>query len=75
MKTVTKVFLLIGTLMVILIVWQVFFNEGGVIRTGYNAVVTPINNIWSKATGSPDSVLIPAWDDIQVNVEDGVDSW
>ena len=38
-KTVKKVFMLIGLLVVIFIAWQLVFNDGGILKTGYNAIV------------------------------------
>lgn len=59
-KTVKKVFMLIGLLVVIFIAWQLVFNDGGILKTGYNAIVKGINGQWAKAAGSGQS-LLPEW--------------
>lgn len=59
-KTVKKVFLLIGLLVLIFLVWQLVFNDGGIVKTAYNAVVRGINKQWEKVSG--DATLIPEWD-------------
>lgn len=51
-KTVKKVFMLIGLLVVIFIAWQLVFNDGGILKTGYNAIVKGINGQWAKVAGS-----------------------
>ena len=63
MKTIHKVFLIVGTLVLIFILWQVFFNDGGVLQTGYNAVVDTINGVWNKLTGGTAGIL-PNWGDV-----------
>lgn len=59
-KTVKTVFLLIGTIVLIFIVWQLVFNDGGIIRTLYNAFVEGVNKQWHKVAGD-DSTLLPDW--------------
>ena len=56
-KTVRTVFLLIGTLVLIFIVWQLVFNDGGILRTGYNAMADGINTQWAKVAGSGKKIL------------------
>lgn len=60
-KTVKKVFLLIGLLVLIFLIWQLVFNDGGIIKTGYNAIATGINNQWAKVAGRGQEIL-PLWD-------------
>lgn len=60
-KTVKKVFLLIGLLVLIFLIWQIVFNDGGIVKTVYNAMASGINRQWKKVSGS--DVLIPVWDD------------
>lgn len=62
-KTVKKVFLVIGVLVLCLVIWVFVFGNG--IRGIYTAVKTPIDNAWKAVTGSNDN-LLPDWD-----VEDG----
>lgn len=61
-KTVRTVFLLIGTLVVVFLVWQLVFNDGGIIKTAYNGIASGINGQWVKVAGSGNSIL-PLWDD------------
>lgn len=60
-NTIKKVFMIVGLLVVIFLVWQLLFNDGGIIKTGYNAVVKGINGQWEKVSGKG-QVLIPEWD-------------
>lgn len=61
-KSVRKVFLIVGTLVLVFLIWQLVFNDGGIVKTVYNAFVDGINGQWQKAAGG-DSKLIPSWDD------------
>ena len=58
-KTVKKVFMLIGLLVLIFIAWQLIFNDGGIVRTMYNTVAKGINGQWEKVSGNDD--LLPIW--------------
>lgn len=60
-KTVKKVFLLIGLLVLIFLIWQLVFNDGGIVKTGYNAIANGINKQWAKVAGRGQT-LIPTWD-------------
>ncbi|MNL91408.1 hypothetical protein D3C81_11430 [compost metagenome] len=64
MSKLTKVFLVIGALVLSLIVWMVFFNEGGALQRGWNTVITPVNETWEKISGNTDP-LIPTFEDAQ----------
>ena len=61
-KTVKTVFLLIGTLVLIFLVWQLVFKDGGIVRTVYDAMVNGINEQWEKVAGDG-QVLLPTWGD------------
>jgi len=61
-KTVKKVFVLIGILVGIFIAWQLIFNDGGILKTGYNALANGINSQWAKVAGSNETILA-LWDD------------
>ena len=61
-KTVKTVFLLIGILVLIFLIWQLVFNDGGIIKTGYNALANGINGQWEKVAGNGNPIL-PLWDD------------
>lgn len=60
-KTVKKVFVLIGILVGIFIAWQLIFNDGGILRTGYNSLANGINKQWAKVAGSGETILA-TWD-------------
>lgn len=60
-KTVRTVFFLIATLVGIFIAWQLIFNDGGILKTAYNAVANGINGQWKKVAGSSASNLIAIW--------------
>lgn len=59
-KTVKKVFMLVGLLVIIFIAWQLIFNDGGILKTGYNALANGVNAQWKKVAGDK-STLIPTW--------------
>lgn len=61
-KTVKKVFLLIGLLVLIFLIWQLVFNKGGIVRTVYKAMADGINDQWRKVAGG-DHNLLPEWGD------------
>lgn len=59
-KTVKRVFLLVGLLVVIFIAWQLVFNDGGILKTGYNALANGVNGQWAKVAGNG-KTLMPEW--------------
>jgi hypothetical protein len=59
-KTVLKVFMLIGLLVIIFIAWQLLFNDGGILKTGYGALRNGVNKQWAKVAGSGETIL-PEW--------------
>lgn len=61
-KTVKTVFLLIGLLVLIFLIWQLFFNDNGILVTGYNALADGINGQWEKVAGQGKE-LLPNWGD------------
>lgn len=56
-KTVKNVFVLIGILVGIFLAWQLIFNDGGILKTGYNSLANGINSQWEKVAGSGETVL------------------
>lgn len=56
-KTVKSVFVLIGLLVGIFIAWQLIFNDGGILKTGYNSMANGINKQWEKVAGSGETIL------------------
>ena len=59
-KTVKTVFVLIGLLVLIFLIWQLFFNDNGILVTGYNAMANGINGQWAKVAGAGQTIL-PLW--------------
>lgn len=57
-KTVLKVFVIIGLLVGIFIAWQLIFNDGGILKTGYNAMADGINGQWEKVAGTGKTILV-----------------
>ncbi len=58
--TIKKVFVIIGILVLALLIWQLFFNDNGIIVTSYNAVASSVNNKFKAVTGG-DNALLPYW--------------
>lgn len=65
MKTITKVFLVVATLVLIFLIWALFFNKDGVLQTGWNALISPVNNVWQDLTGDTTAELLPEWDAVE----------
>ena len=57
-KTVKKVFILVAILVGIFIAWQLIFNDGGILKTGYNALADGINGLWEKVAGDGETILV-----------------
>lgn len=74
MKPITKVFLVIATLVLALIIWGLFFSGGGILETAFNAIVTPVNDAWKGITGGSND-LIPKMktDQGATNLDDATD--
>lgn len=70
-KTIKTVFLIIATLVAIFLAWQLVFKDGGILKTGYNAIVNGINGQWAKVAGKGQR-LIPTWD--EAGADTGSDS-
>lgn len=58
-KSVLKVFLIIGALVLALVAWSLTFGDGGLVQAGWNGMATYVNGIYSKITGSTDNKLVP----------------
>ena len=56
-KTVKKIFIILGVLVACFIGWQLVFNQGGILRTGYNAFVGVINNSFEKIAGDGAKIM------------------
>ena len=60
-STIKKVFLVVAILVVIFLAWALVFNDGGILKTGYNAMANGINGQWAKVAGAGQK-LVPLWD-------------
>ena len=67
-STIAKVFLIIGVLVIALIAWNLFFDEGGILQNAWNGVASQINGTWIRITGSSDGI-IPSWG-VTDNIQD-----
>ncbi|MDR0917953.1 MAG: hypothetical protein LBM93_01680 [Oscillospiraceae bacterium] len=47
-KTILQVFGIIGVLVLAFLIWQLVFNDGGIIKTGYNSVANLVNTQYEK---------------------------
>lgn len=68
-KSTIAVFSLIAVLVAIFLVWQLVFADGGIIRTGWNALANGVNGQWEKVAGDGQTIL-PLWEDA-VTSDDG----
>ena len=59
-KTVKKVFMLLALLVGIFLAWQLIFNDGGILQSGYNAIASGINTQYARVAGQG-KTLIPYW--------------
>lgn len=59
-STVKKVFKLLAMLVAIFLIWQLFFNDGGILQTAYNSLADGINGQYEKVAGK-DKKIIPTW--------------
>lgn len=60
-KMIRMVVMILGTLVACFLGWQLVFNNGGIIKTGYNSVATGVNSQWTKIAGDG-STIMPLWD-------------
>jgi len=61
-KTVKNVFLLLGLIVLIFLIWQLFFTDDGILVTAYNAMANGVNNQYEKVAGQGEQ-LLPTWDE------------
>lgn len=74
MSTIKKVFLIIGVLVLAFLIWQLVFNDGGVIQTAYNAVADTINGTWQQITGDTSGEILPEWGGAVDGTGDGLNN-
>ena len=60
-KTVKKVFIVIGALVLCLLVWSLFFTDDGILVTAYNGIAKGVNGVWQNIAGDNAKDLIPEW--------------
>lgn len=60
-KTVKKVFLLIGILVLIFLIWMLVFNPNGIVSTVYNGIAKGINGQWKKVAGDNAKLIPESW--------------
>lgn len=60
-KTVKTVFGLLATIVAVFLIWQLVFNNGGILKTGYNNLANGINKQYAKIAGTGET-LVPLWD-------------
>lgn len=58
-KTIVKVFVILGILVLALLVWAFVFGNG--LQSIFNAIIAPINGIYQAMTGQKSQSLIPQW--------------
>lgn len=63
MSPIKKVFLIIGVMVLAFLVWQLVFNDGGVLISGWNAIADTGNGAWAKITGDTTAKILPVWGD------------
>ena len=56
-KTVKKVFMLLALLVGIFLAWQLIFNNGGILQSGYNAIASGINDQYERVAGQGKSLI------------------
>ena len=59
-KTLIKVFVIIGILVLCLLVWAFVFGNG--FKSIYDAFRTPVNAVYKGIAGSHANDLLPEWD-------------
>lgn len=60
-KLVRDIFLIIGSLVLMMLVWQMMFaGNSSILMTTYNAVATEINENWSRVNNQ-DTLILPIW--------------
>jgi len=60
-KTVKTVFGLLATIVAVFLIWQLVFNDGGILKTGYNSIANGVNKQYAKIAGTGET-LMPLWD-------------
>lgn len=72
-KTIVAVFLVIGVLLICALVWDMVFNDSGIIASVYNAVISPINAVFAKILGN--NQVIKPWGNAATNKVGTSNAW
>lgn len=70
-KLIAGVFGLLGILVACVLIWALVFNDGGFIKTGWNAIANGINGQFSKVAG--EVKFLPTWDEAGVGEGENYD--
>ena len=60
-KAVIQVFLVIGTLVFVFLMWQLIFKQGGILQTSYTSLANVINTQWARSAGEGQTIM-PVWE-------------
>jgi hypothetical protein len=74
MKPITKVFIVIGALLLCLLIWAAVFNNG-LLQNAWNSMADSVNEQWQKITGDNSAEIIPEWDVDGTNLDEGNSSF
>jgi hypothetical protein len=46
-----------------ILVWAIFFNDGGILQSAYNSVAKQVNSVWGNISGgqSDSGQIMPYW--------------
>lgn len=69
MKPIVKVFIVIGALLLCLLIWAAFFDNG-LLANAWNTMATAVNDQATKIWGV-DTEIIPEWDEDGTTLEEG----
>lgn len=69
MNKVGRIFLIIGILVLAFLIWGLFFNDGGVLQTGWNSMANSVNNTWQTVTGDSGAKILPGFGEADVDTE------
>lgn len=60
-KTIISVFSVLIVVGIAFVAYQLIFNNGGLLKTGYNTVANTVNGYYSSFTGDDDAELMGVW--------------
>ena len=68
-KGIVTVFIILGILVLGVIIWGLVFNKG-LLNNGLNAIIKPINDIFTNMTGGSEALIHESGVTSGVNVQD-----